>query len=77
MYKKNPELVCKALKRKLGNLIKVGGVSRSEKQEIYSDPDLFGAGYAENQDTRDTNLQDYLDQQSDPYYFPPIKDNDF
>lgn len=74
LYKTNPELVCKSLKRNLSNLIHVGGVSVSEKYEIYSDPDTFGAGYAENQDAVD--YDSYLDQQSDPYYFPTINSDD-
>lgn len=65
--KEHPEFVCKSLKKSIISSVIIGGVSVTEKNEIYSNNDSFGCGYAENQDIRDMNITAWEQDSSNPY----------
>jgi len=71
-FKKHPEYVCKSLRKPVTSLVVLGGVSQAEKDRVYTDPDSFGNGYAENQQARDNDINTYLEQATDPYYYPKL-----
>lgn len=75
-FKKHPEFVCKSLRRGSASLVNISGVTKSDKEATYSDPDSFGNGYAENQNALDANYDRILKQNDDPYYYPRINLDD-